>query len=71
MKAATSSIDAKGDAGASGTTYVDIRLTDENGAGIAGEDLTIVSTRALLSAVVGTDLVTVAHAQRGSAPTRQ
>ena len=52
VKAATSSIDAKGGGAepiASGTTYVDIRLTDENGQGIAGEDLTIVSTRALLT----------------------
>ncbi len=52
VKANTSSIDAKGadaDPATSGTTYVDIRLLDENNKGIAGESITVVSTRALLT----------------------
>ena len=52
VKANTSSIDAKG-ANATppeaGTTYLDIRLMDENNKGIASKEITIVSTRALLS----------------------
>ena len=51
-KAATSSIDSKGvnaEPTSAGTTYVDIRLTDSNNKGIAGESITIVSTRAVLS----------------------
>ena len=54
MKAKTSSIDAKGagaDPETAGSTYVDIRLTDSNGKGIAGKVLTVVSTRALLGTV--------------------
>lgn len=51
-KANASSIDAAG-ANAipaeAGTTYIDIQLLDENNKGIASKDITIVSTRGLLS----------------------
>jgi hypothetical protein len=56
VKAASTSIDAKGTTAepmSAGTTYVDIRLTDANNKGIAGEAITIVSTRAVLATVVG------------------
>ena len=58
VKANTNSIDAKGDSATpatAGRTYVDIRLLDENNKGIAGESITVVSTRALLQSVAAAD----------------
>ena len=47
---ATSINSGQGTGQIAGRTLLDIRLTDENGAGIAGKAITVVSTRALLSA---------------------
>ncbi len=51
LKAASTTINSDEDATDASTT-IDIRLIDEIGGGIANEDLTVVSTHAVLSAVV-------------------
>ncbi|MCY3656757.1 MAG: hypothetical protein OXG95_09145 [Chloroflexi bacterium] len=50
LKAASTSINSGQGGATAGNTIIDIRLIDEIGGGIANEDLTVVSTRALLSA---------------------
>ena len=53
-KLASKSINSGQGTATAGTTHVDIRLTDENGAGIASKAVTIVSTRAVLATATNT-----------------